>query len=216
MKNNTMISPSILASDFSNLSKAFDDMKNAKAEMAHIDVMDGVFVPNISIGVPVVKSMRPKSDLIFDVHLMIIDPVKYIKPFADAGADMITFHIESESDVKETITAIKNAGKKAGIALKPKTPATAVFPYLNDIDMVLVMTVEPGFGGQKFMSDMMPKLREIKEECEKRNLDMLLQVDGGIDDKTAPVVRENGANVLVAGTYFFKAEDKKAATDLLR
>lgn len=216
MKNNTMISPSILASDFSNLSKAFDDMKNAKAEMAHIDVMDGVFVPNISIGVPVVKSMRPKSDLIFDVHLMIIDPLKYIKPFADAGADMITFHIESESDVKETITAIKNAGKKAGIALKPKTPATAVFPYLNDIDMVLVMTVEPGFGGQKFMSDMMPKLREIKEECEKRNLDMLLQVDGGIDDKTAPVVRENGANVLVAGTYFFKAEDKKAATDLLR
>lgn len=216
MKNNTMISPSILASDFSNLSKAFDDMKNAKAEMAHIDVMDGVFVPNISIGVPVVKSMRPKSDLIFDVHLMIIDPLKYIKPFADAGADMITFHIESESDVKETITAIKNAGKKAGIALKPKTPATAVFPYLNDIDMVLVMTVEPGFGGQKFMADMMPKLREIKEECEKRNLDMLLQVDGGIDDKTAPVVRENGANVLVAGTYFFKAEDKKAATDLLR
>ena len=216
MENNTMISPSILASDFSNLSKAFDDMKNAKAEMAHIDVMDGVFVPNISIGVPVVKSMRPKSDLIFDVHLMIIDPLKYIKPFADAGADMITFHIESESDVKETITAIKNAGKKAGIALKPKTPATAVFPYLNDIDMVLVMTVEPGFGGQKFMSDMMPKLREIKEECEKRNLDMLLQVDGGIDDKTAPVVRENGANVLVAGTYFFKAEDKKAATDLLR
>ena len=216
MKNNTMISPSILASDFSNLSKAFDDMKNAKAEMAHIDVMDGVFVPNISIGVPVVKSMRPKSDLIFDVHLMIIDPLKYIKPFADAGADMITFHIESESDVKETITAIKNAGKKAGIALKPQTPATAVFPYLNDIDMVLVMTVEPGFGGQKFMSDMMPKLREIKEECEKRNLDMLLQVDGGIDDKTAPVVRENGANVLVAGTYFFKAEDKKAATDLLR
>ena len=216
MKNNTMISPSILASDFSILSKAFDDMKNAKAEMAHIDVMDGVFVPNISIGVPVVKSMRPKSDLIFDVHLMIIDPLKYIKPFADAGADMITFHIESESDVKETITAIKNAGKKAGIALKPKTPATAVFPYLNDIDMVLVMTVEPGFGGQKFMADMMPKLREIKEECEKRNLDMLLQVDGGIDDKTAPVVRENGANVLVAGTYFFKAEDKKAATDLLR
>ncbi|MBQ2274108.1 MAG: ribulose-phosphate 3-epimerase, partial [Clostridia bacterium] len=114
------------------------------------------------------------------------------------------------------ITAIKNAGKKAGIALKPKTPATAVFPYLNDIDMVLVMTVEPGFGGQKFMADMMPKLREIKEECEKRNLDMLLQVDGGIDDKTASVVRENGANVLVAGTYFFKAEDKKAATDLLR
>lgn len=216
MKNNTMISPSILASDFSNLSKAFDDMKNAGAEMAHIDVMDGVFVPNISIGVPVVKSMRPKSDLIFDVHLMIIDPVKYIKPFADAGADMITFHIESESDVKETITEIKNAGKKVGIALKPKTPATAVFPYLNDIDMVLVMTVEPGFGGQKFMADMMPKLREIKEECEKRNLDMLLQVDGGIDDKTAPVVRENGANVLVAGTYFFKAEDKKAATDLLR
>lgn len=216
MNKKTMISPSILASDFSNLNKAFEDMKNAGAEMAHIDVMDGVFVPNISIGIPVVKSLRPKSDLIFDVHLMIIDPIKYVKDFADAGADIITFHIESESDVSQTISEIKKTGKKVGIALKPKTPATAVFPYLEKVDMVLVMTVEPGFGGQKFMADMMPKLREIKNECEKRNLDILLQVDGGVDDKTAMTVKENGANVLVAGTYFFKAQDKKSATDLLR
>lgn len=216
MNKKVMVSPSILASDFSNLNKAFDDMKNAGAEMAHIDVMDGVFVPNISIGIPVVKSLRPKSDLIFDVHLMIIDPIKYVKDFADAGADIITFHIESESDVLQTIAEIKKTGKKVGIALKPKTPATAVFPYLDKVDMVLVMTVEPGFGGQKFMADMMPKLREIKDECEKRNLDILLQVDGGVDDKTAMTVKENGANVLVAGTYFFKAQDKKSATDLLR
>ena len=216
MNKKVMVSPSILASDFSNLNKAFDDMKNAGAEMAHIDVMDGVFVPNISIGIPVVKSLRPKSDLIFDVHLMIIDPIKYVKDFADAGADIITFHIESESDVSQTIAEIKKTGKKVGIALKPKTPAPAVFPYLDKVDMVLVMTVEPGFGGQKFMADMMPKLREIKNECEKRNLDILLQVDGGVDDKTAMTVKENGANVLVAGTYFFKAQDKKSAANLLR
>ena len=216
MQSKVMVSPSILASDFSGLDKAFNDMKNAGAEMAHIDVMDGVFVPNISIGIPVVKSLRPKSDLIFDVHLMITDPIKYVKDFADAGADIITFHVESQSDVGQTVREIKKLGKKAGIALRPKTPASVVFPYLNEVDMVLVMTVEPGFGGQKFMHDMMPKLKQIKEECEKRNLDILLQVDGGVDNNTAPIVKENGANVLVAGTYFFKAENKKEAADLLR
>ncbi len=216
MQSKVMVSPSILASDFSSLDKAFNDMKNAGAEMAHIDVMDGVFVPNISIGIPVVKSLRPKSDLIFDVHLMITDPIKYVKDFADAGADIITFHVESQSDVGQTVREIKKLGKKAGIALRPKTPASVVFPYLNEVDMVLVMTVEPGFGGQKFMHDMMPKLKQIKEECDKRNLDILLQVDGGVDNNTAPIVKENGANVLVAGTYFFKAENKKEAADLLR
>ncbi len=216
MNSKVMVSPSILASDFSCLNKAFDDMKNAGAEMAHIDVMDGVFVPNISIGLPVVKSLRPKSDLIFDVHLMIIDPIKYVKDFSDAGADIITFHVESQSNIGETIREIKKQGKKAGIALRPKTPASVVFPYLNEVDMVLVMTVEPGFGGQKFMHDMMPKLKEIKDECKKRNLDILLQVDGGVDNNTAPIVKENGANVLVAGTYFFKAQDKRLACDCLR
>ncbi len=216
MNRKIMVSPSILASDFSCLKKAFDDIKQAGAEMAHIDVMDGVFVPNISFGIPVVKSLRNKSDLIFDVHLMIIDPIKYIKDFSNAGADIITFHVESQSDIASTIREIKRYGKKAGIALRPHTPASAVFPYLNEVDMVLVMTVEPGFGGQKFMVDMMPKLKAISDECEKRELDLMLQVDGGVDAATAPIVRENGANVLVAGTYFFKAEDKKAATDLLR
>ena len=204
MNKKTMISPSILASDFSNLNKAFEDMKNAGAEMAHIDVMDGVFVPNISIGIPVVKSLRPKSDLIFDVHLMIIDPIKYVKDFADAGADIITFHIESESDVSQTISEIKKTGKKVGIALKPKTPATAVFPYLEKVDMVLVMTVEPGFGGQEMIPETIDKVRIIREYANEKGLHALnIEVDGGINENNAHLAIEAGANVIVAGSAIF-------------
>lgn len=212
MNKDIIVSPSILAADFCNLQAAFDDIKTAGAQWAHIDVMDGVFVPNISYAFPVIKCLRPKSDLVFDVHLMIIDPIRYVDEFAKSGADIITFHIESESDTAATIEKIKKAGKKVGIALRPKTPASAIIPFLDKIDMALVMTVEPGFGGQKFMVDMMEKISQIRAAAP----DILIQVDGGIDSTTAPIVKENGANVLVAGTYFFKAEDKTKAVDLLR
>jgi ribulose-phosphate 3-epimerase len=212
MNKDIIVSPSILAADFCNLQAAFDDIKNAGAQWAHIDVMDGVFVPNISYAFPVIKCLRPKSDLVFDVHLMIIDPIRYVDEFAKSGADIITFHIESESDTAATIEKIKKAGKKVGIALRPKTPASAIIPFLDKIDMALVMTVEPGFGGQKFMVDMMEKISQIRAAAP----DILIQVDGGIDSTTAPTVKQHGANVLVAGTYFFKAEDKTKAVDLLR
>ncbi len=211
------ISPSILASDFANLEQEALGMKAACADMLHIDVMDGCFVPNISIGPCVISSLRKKSDLFFDVHLMIQNPLKYIGDFANAGADMITFHVESDSDVAETIKAIKSLGKKAGIALKPKTDANVIEKYINDVDMVLVMTVEPGFGGQKFMADMMPKVKTVRDMCNACGReDMLIQVDGGIDNSTAPVVAENGANVLVAGSALFSKNDYKEAVAQLR
>ncbi len=183
--------------------------------MLHIDVMDGHFVPNITLGAPIIASLRKCTELIFDVHLMISEPEKYIPDFIKAGADMITFHIESDVDAGNAIDLIKNSGKKAGIVLKPSTPAEACFPYLDSIDMVLVMTVEPGFGGQSFMENQLGKISAIRKECIKRGLDTDIQVDGGITDKTAPSVIEAGANVLVAGSYVFKG-DKKAAIDSLK
>ena len=210
------LSPSILAADFSKLGEEFESIKNAGCEMAHIDVMDGMFVPNISIGIPVVKSLRSVSDIIFDVHLMIDDPAKYVEAFADAGADIITFHYESKSDVRETIEKIKAKGKKVGISIKPKTPANVLDEYLDMIDMVLVMTVEPGFGGQSFMADMMSKVEYYREKIDSLGLQVDIQVDGGIDAKTVKTAKAAGANVLVAGTYFFRAEDRKSAALSLR
>lgn len=211
-----LISPSILASDFSHLADEVISIEKAGADLVHIDVMDGMFVPNITLGAPVIKCLKGKTSLPFDVHLMIEEPKRYIGDFASAGADIITFHIEATDDVRGTIEEIKKHGIKAAISLKPKTPAEAVFPYLDDLYMVLVMTVEPGFGGQSFMPDMMPKVRAIREEAVRRGLDMRIQVDGGIDDKTVSQATENGADVLVAGSYVFKATDRKEAIEKLR
>ncbi|MBQ6897358.1 MAG: ribulose-phosphate 3-epimerase [Clostridia bacterium] len=209
------ISPSLLASDFSKLGEEAAACYEAGAEMIHIDVMDGHFVPNITLGAPVIKSLRKCTPAVSDVHLMISDPYKYITDFHGAGADMITFHLESDSNPSDTVALIKSLGMKAGIALKPATPGEAVFPYLKDLDMVLVMTVEPGFGGQSFMENQLPKIEAVRRECERLGIPMAIQVDGGIAADTAPLVKKAGADVLVAGSFVFKG-NKKEAVELLK
>ena len=164
-----LIAPSLLSCDFSQMGQEIKRMELAKADFMHLDVMDGHFVPNITFGAPVIKTVRSYTDVPFDVHLMISEPLKYIDDFADAGADIITFHVESDSDIKETIEKIKSRGVKPGLVIPPNTPASAVFPYLSDLYMVLIMTVEPGFGGQSFMEDMLPKVSEIRNEADKVN-----------------------------------------------
>lgn len=210
------ISPSVLACDLSRLADEVKVIEQAGAEMAHLDVMDGLFVPNMSFGMPVIEALRKHSKIIFDVHLMIADPEKYIDRFIDAGADIVTFHYEATDKPGVLLDNIRKRGVKAAISIKPATPAEAIFPLLEKCDMVLVMTVEPGYGGQSFMPDMLPKVARIREEANRLGLDLDIQVDGGINPETARLAREAGANVLVAGSSVFKAEDRSAAIEALR
>ena len=210
-KGELLVSPSLLAADFGKLDAQIAEVAAAGAEMLHLDVMDGALVPNISFGVPVIESLRSRSELLFDVHLMIDRPLFYAEKFVKAGADHITFHVESSDDPAETIKEIHRLGVTAGMSLKPATPVEAIFPYLDDLELILVMTVEPGFGGQSFMADQVAKIAAFKQEISRRGKNIHIEVDGGIGVKTAPAVLEAGANILVAGTSVFRHPESMAA-----
>ena len=206
------IAPSILSADFANLERDIHNIAQNGADWVHVDVMDGIFVPNISIGIPVVKALRPVTRLPLDVHLMIDRPIRYVEDFVKAGADWLTIHVEADQpqNTLEALDKIRALGCKAALSLKPKTPAEAAIPYLEKCDMILVMTVEPGFGGQKFMADMMPKIRRLRQLLDEVNPGCIIEVDGGVDGTTHTVCKESGAEVLVAGSAYFKAADRAA------
>lgn len=209
----TTLSPSILSADFSHLGADCRMVLDAGAQMLHYDVMDGHFVPNISFGVPVLKSLhKALPDAFYDVHLMITHPQQYAEAFAKAGAGLLNFHLECDDDIQETIDAIKAQGCKVGMTIKPGTPVEELGYYIDQLDLVLVMSVEPGFGGQKFMADQMEKLRALRA----KRPELILEVDGGVNRETAPICRENGADVAVAGTAVFRAENIPAEIALLR
>ena len=209
-----IIAPSILSADYMNFERDLTMTKEMGAKWLHVDIMDGIFVPNITFGPGVVKGMRKVSDLVLDVHLMIDRPLRYVKHFCEAGADYLTIHVEADTpeNTMEAIRQIRGFGVKPGIVVKPNTPAEAIAEYLPLVDMVLVMTVEPGFGGQKFMADMMPKVKKLREMLDEVNPSCHLEVDGGVDLTTCVTCKENGADVLVAGSAFFRAADKAAFT----
>ena len=212
------IAPSILSADFARLGAEVEDIRIGGADYVHFDVMDGCFVPNISIGIPVLKSLRKATELFIDVHLMIREPVRYAEAFCKAGADLVNFHVEadSEENIAAAIEIARKLGKKTGVTVKPNTPAEAVLPFLPAVDLILVMTVEPGFGGQHFMPNMLPKIETIRGYIEKNNSDFELEVDGGIDPETAPLVKRAGANVLVAGSAVFNRPDRSLAIREIR
>ena len=211
-----IISPSVLAADFSRLAEDVAKVEKAGAEYLHLDVMDGIFVPNISFGAPVISSLRKHSKMVFDVHLMITDPIRYVDDFVKAGADIITIHYESCDDPLSVVRYIRSKGVKAAVSIKPATPTELLFPMMSELDMLLVMTVEPGFGGQKLIPETVQKVKVLRDYAVANGIELDIEVDGGIGADNLGMLTEAGANVIVAGSAIFKAEDPSAVINAMR